>query len=71
MSYKITNQKELRRQFFLMCRECPCESCTFKANGMVKSRFNLDANMCFNDWKDGLNRDRTISDELCFRAILF
>lgn len=70
--YQITSQKELRKAFFAMCDECPCmDSCTFARTGKRHTKFNLDANMCFNDWKDGLHKDGVISDRLVFSATLF
>lgn len=70
-AYKITSQRELRKAFFQYCDECPVQTCTFAERGKHKTRFNLDANMCFGDWKDGLHREGVISDSLNFRALLF
>lgn len=63
--YLYTSQKELRAAFWQFCDECGVDY-TGK-----KTRFNLDLNMMFNDWKDGLNKDGSISDALVFRACLY
>ena len=63
--YQITNQKQLREAFWQFCDECGIDY-TDK-----KTKFNLDLNMMFNDWKDGLQKDCVISDKLCFRACLY
>ena len=63
--YQITNQKQLREAFWQFCDERGID-CTGK-----KTKFNLDLNMTFNDWKDGLQKDGVISDKLCFRALLY
>lgn len=63
--YQITNQKQLREAFWQFCDECGIDY-TGK-----KTMFNLDLNMTFNDWKDGLQKDGVISDKLCFRALLY
>lgn len=63
--YLYTSQKELRAAFWQFCDECGID---YKGK---KSKFNLDLNMMFNDWKDGLQKDGTISEALCFRACLY
>ena len=63
--YQITNQKQLREAFWQFCDECGIDY-TGK-----KTKSNLDLNMTFNDWKDGLQKDGVISDKLCFRALLY
>ena len=70
--YQITSQQALRKSFRQFCEECPClDSCTFARTGKRFTRFNLDANMCFNEWKDSMHRDGVISDRLAFSATLF
>lgn len=70
--FTITSERELRRAFRQFCDECPItDSCTFARSGKHFTRFNLDANMCFNEWKDGLHREGTISDRLNYSATLF
>lgn len=70
--FQITSQRELRNAFRQFCEECPCgDSCTFARSGKHFTRFNLDASMCFHEWKDGLHRDGVISDRLVFSATLF
>ena len=63
--YQYTNQVELRKAFWQFCDECGIDY-TGK-----KSKFNLDLNMTFNDWKDGLQKDGVISESLCHRALLY
>lgn len=63
--FQYTNQKGLRKAFWEFCDECGIDY-TDK-----KTKFNLDLNMMFNDWKDGLQKDGIISDKLCFRALLY
>ena len=63
--YQYTNQKELRKAFWEFCDEFGIDY-TGK-----KTKFNLDLNMTFNDWKDMLQKDGAISDKLCFRALLY
>lgn len=63
--FQYTNQKKLRKAFWEFCDECGIDY-TGK-----KIKFNLDLNMMFNDWKDGLQKDGIISDKLCFRALLY
>lgn len=70
--FTITSQKDLRSYFRQYCNECPVtDSCTFARSGKHFSRFNLDANMCFNDWKDALHKQGVISDRLVYSATLF
>ena len=63
--YQITNRKQLREAFWQFCDECGI-GCTGR-----KTESNLDLNMTFNDWKDGLQKDGVISGKLCFRACLY
>ena len=63
--YQITNQKQLREAFWQFCDECGIDYTGKKA------KFNLDLNMTFNDWTDGLQKDVVISDKLCSRACLY
>ena len=63
--FQYTNQKELRKAFWEFCDEYGIDY-TGK-----KTKFNLDLNMAFNDWKDMLQKDGVISDKLCFRALLY
>lgn len=63
--FQYTNQKELRKAFWEFCDEFGIDY-TGK-----KTKFNLDLNMTFNDWKDMLQKDGVISDKLCFRALLY
>lgn len=63
--YLYTNQKELRKAFWQFCDECGIDY-TGK-----KTKFDLGLNMTFNDWKDGLQKDGTISESLYWRALLY
>ena len=63
--YQYTNQKELRKAFWEFCDDCGIDY-TGK-----KTKFSLDLNIMFNDWKDELQRNGTISDRLRFRACLY
>ena len=63
--YCYTNQKELRKAFWQLCDECRIDY-TGK-----KTKFDLDLNMAFNDWIDGLQKDGDISVNLRDRATLY
>lgn len=63
--YLYTSQKQLRVAFWQFCDECGIDY-TGK-----KTKFDLDLNMIFNDWKDGIHKDGQISDSLVFRACLY
>ena len=63
--YCYTNQKELRKAFWQLCDECRIDY-TGK-----KTKFDLDLNMTFNDWIDGLQKDVDISGNLRDRATLY
>ena len=63
--YCYTNQKELRKAFWNLCDECGIDY-TGK-----KTKFDLDLNMAFNDWIDGLQKDGDISVNLRDRATLY
>ncbi len=65
--YEITNQKDLRKRFWQYVDEIGDS----EMKSWKRTVFTLDANMFFTDWKDMLNRDGVISDELCFRALLY
>lgn len=63
--FQYTNQKELRKAFWKFCDECGIDY-TGK-----KTKFDLDLNITFNDWKDMLQKDGAISYNLYFRALLY
>lgn len=63
--YYYTNQKELRKAFWQLCDECGIDY-TGK-----KKKFDLDLNMTFNDWIDGLQKGGDISGNLRDRATLY
>lgn len=63
--YQITNQRDLRAAFWQFCDDCGQD---YKGK---KTKFNLDLNMIFTDWKDCLQRDGVISERLCDNALLY
>ena len=65
--YQITSQKELRKRFWQEVDEIG----TPEMKAWKRTKFTLDANMYFIDWKDGLQRDGVISEALYFRALLY
>lgn len=64
-TYRITSKKELRRAFWQLCEECG------RCGKINKSKFNLDRNMCFNEWIDGLQKDGVISVKLRMETSLY
>jgi hypothetical protein len=62
MKYPITNQVQLRAEFW---EQFPPE---FRKK--VNGRYNVDARMAFVDFLDHLRRDGQISEALAFRATL-
>lgn len=66
--YTITNQKELRRSFWVFCKEFGGE---FEREANKKKHsFKLDFNIAFGEYKDGLCKDGIISQSLYERATL-
>lgn len=63
--FQYTNQKKLRKAFWEFCDECGIDY-TGK-----KTKFDLNLNITFNDWKDMLQKDGAISYNLYFRALLY
>ena len=63
--YTITNQKELRRSFWVFCKEFGGE---FEREANKKK---LDFNIAFGEYKDGLCKDGIISQSLYERATLY
>ena len=61
----FTSQRALRRAFWDMCEESNINTVG------KKTRFNLDLNMMFNDWIDGLCKDAQISEKLRDTATLY
>lgn len=60
--YTITNQKELRRSFWVFCKEFGGE---FEREANKKKHsFKLDFNIAFGEYKDGLCKDGIISQSL-------
>ena len=67
--YTITNQKELRRSFWVFCKEFGGE---FEREANKKKHsFKLDFNIAFGEYKDGLCKDGIISQSLYERATLY
>lgn len=60
--YRITNQRDLRREFYQLCDECGIDY-TGK-----KHKYDATIDTAFNDWKDSLEKDGEISPALCWRA---
>lgn len=68
MRYQITTQRELRRQFWLTFPNLPRKKIpNYSGNGTM---YRTDTRCAFHDWKDGLQKGGTISQELCQRATL-
>lgn len=65
--YQITSQKELRKRFWQEVDEIG----TPEMKSWKRTKFTLDANMYFGEWKDMLQKDGIISEPLCFRALLY
>ena len=63
--YQITNQRDLRTVFWQFCDE---RGIDYRGK---KTKFNLDLNITFTDWKDGLRKDSIISDKLYDNALLY
>lgn len=63
--YKITSQRELRRAFWEFCDEC-----NIPYTGK-KTKFDINLNMTFCDWKDMLCKDGVISYKLYQWATLY
>lgn len=63
--YVYTSQKELRRAFWQLCDELGINT-----NGK-RTKFNLDLNIMFGDWKDSLCKGGEISQRLYDRACLY
>lgn len=63
--YLYTNQKELRAAFWQLCAESD------KVFTGKKTVFNLELNMIFIVWIDGLRKAGLISDALASRACLY
>lgn len=75
--YTITNQKELRRSFWVFCKEFGGE---FEREANKKKHsFKLDFNIAFGEYKDGLCKDgdyiakfiRTCNTLLIISYVLF
>lgn len=64
--YQYTSQKQLRKAFW----QCVCDECGIDYTGK-KTKFDLDLNMTFNNWIDGLQKDGEISSNLRDRATLY
>ena len=60
-----TSQRELRKAFWQLCDELGINT-----NGK-RTKFNLDLNMMFGDWKDSLCKSGEISQSLYDRACLY
>ena len=60
-----TSQKELRKAFWQLCDEL-----NINTTGK-RTKFNLDLNIMFGDWKDTLCKDGEISQRLYDRACLY
>lgn len=63
--YQIINQRDLRAAFWQFCDECGID---YRGK---KTKFNLDLNMTFTNWKDDLPRDGIISTKLCDNSLLY
>ncbi len=63
--YQIINQRDLRAAFWQFCDECGID---YRGK---KTKFNLDLNMTFIDWKDGLQKDGIISMKLYENSLLY
>ena len=68
MSYRITNQRQLRREFWQTFPELPRRKVTnYSGNGKM---YQTDTRVAWCDWIDSLSKDGSISPELAYRATL-
>lgn len=68
MKYRITTQKELRREFWETFPELPRDRITdYSGNGKM---YRTDTRCSFCDWVDALSKGGDISQELAARATL-
>jgi len=68
MNYRITNQRQLRREFWQTFPHLPRRKIiNYSGNGKMHV---TDTRCAFVDWLDGLSRDGQISPELADRATL-
>lgn len=67
--YVITNQKQLRKEFWSTFPELVCRT-NRKGNPLPQNAQPADTRMSFVDWIDQLERNGQISSELAQRATL-
>ena len=68
MQYRITTQKQLRREFWLTFPELSRKKITnYSGSGKM---FCTDTRCAFNDWIDCLSKDGDISQDLASRVTL-
>ena len=66
MAYTFTSKKQLRKAYWQMIEECTDEDTRGK-----KTRFHLEHNIGFEEWKESLCKNGEISQALYDRATLY